>query len=69
VTVNGKPQIHYRQWPTIESPVINMNNSLLKIDDGQTAITVDWTGTYPVIRRNESRLKQTQSSQDCDLLQ
>jgi hypothetical protein len=55
VTVNGKQQIPYRQWPMIESPVINMQNRVLKMDDGKTKITVDWTGKYPTIRReNES---------------
>jgi hypothetical protein len=59
VTVNGKQQVHYRQWPMIESPMINMNGSLLKIDDGQTVITVDWTGPCPVIRRSESATAHT----------
>jgi hypothetical protein len=52
VTVNGKKEIHYDQWPMIESPYINMNNNILKIDDGQTKITVNWTGELPEISRN-----------------
>ncbi|GHV47879.1 hypothetical protein FACS1894181_02290 [Bacteroidia bacterium] len=52
VTINGKKEIPYQQWPMIESPYINMDNSILKIDDGKKKITVDWTGKYPVVQRN-----------------
>ena len=54
VTINGKREIPYRQWPMIESPFVNMNNSILKIDDGQTKITVDWQGRLPIISRNNN---------------
>ncbi len=53
VRINGRQEIPYEQWPMIESPYVTMNNNLLVIDDGQSKITVDWTGDYPVIRRNE----------------
>ena len=52
VTINGKQEEPYRQWPMIESPYVNLTNSVLKIDDGQTKISVDWQGEMPVIRRN-----------------
>jgi hypothetical protein len=35
----------------IESPWVNMNNSILVIDDGNTMITVNWQEDYPVISR------------------
>jgi hypothetical protein len=53
VIINGKKEIPYQQWPMIESPYINMNNSILKIDDGQTKIIVDWTGRNPIIQRDK----------------
>lgn len=51
VTINGKPELPFRDWPMIESPYITMNNSTLKIDNGQTQITVDWHSELPVIKR------------------
>jgi hypothetical protein len=36
----------------IESPWINMNNSILDINDGKTIIKVDWLGDYPVIKKS-----------------
>ncbi|MDR1964209.1 MAG: hypothetical protein LBQ50_10555 [Planctomycetaceae bacterium] len=51
VTINGVVERFLDGWPMIESPVIRMNNSVLKIDDGKTRITVDWQEDYPVIRR------------------
>ena len=53
VTINGKRDTPYRQWPMIESPYINMDNNMLRIDDGQTKITVDWQKELPVISRSK----------------
>jgi hypothetical protein len=53
VTINGKKEPSYEQWPMIESPYVNMDNSVLSIDDGQTKITVDWTGKLPKISRTK----------------
>ena len=52
VTINGKREIPYQQWPMIESPSINMNNSILKIN-GENPITVDWQGALPIIKRGK----------------
>ena len=52
VTINGKREIPYQQWPMIESPYVNMNNSVLKIG-GSSPITVDWQGELPKIRRGK----------------
>ncbi|MCK0146483.1 hypothetical protein MWU78_12580 [Arenibacter sp. F26102] len=52
VKIKNKSELGYRQWPMIESPSINMDNSILKIDDGQTEITVNWQGNIPVITAN-----------------
>ena len=52
VRINGKQEIPYQGWPMIESPYINMDSSILKIDDGKTKITVNWQGNYPKIKRN-----------------
>ena len=51
VTVNGKPETPYREWPMIESPFINMNNSVLDINYNKTKIVVDWQGDYPKINK------------------
>ena len=53
VTINGKNEIPYQQWPMIESPHVNMNNSVLEID-GATRIRVDWQGEYPKISRSKN---------------
>jgi hypothetical protein len=53
VTINGKRDIPYQQWPMIESPYINMNNSVLKIGGPTPVITVDWQGDLPKISRNK----------------
>ena len=53
VFINGKQEIDAGQWPLISSPFINMNNSMLDINDGNTKIQVDWKGDYPKIKRNE----------------
>jgi cytochrome c-type biogenesis protein CcmE len=37
----------------IESPYVNMNDNILIIDDGKSKITVNWTGDYPEVQRNE----------------
>ena len=52
VWINGKQEIPYQDWPIIESPYVNMDSSILKIDDGKTKITVNWQGNYPKIKRN-----------------
>jgi hypothetical protein len=51
VTINGKQEPHYREWPMIESSWINMNKSILDINDGKAIIKVDWRGDYPVIKK------------------
>ena len=53
VIINGKAELPYRDWPMLGSPYVNMNNSVLKIDDGETRITVNWQGKIPVITRND----------------
>ncbi len=50
VKINSVPQIPYDQWPMIESPFINMENSVLEINYGKQHIQVDWTSDYPHIR-------------------
>ncbi len=52
VRINGKQEIPYQDWPMIESPYVNMENSILKIDDGKTKITVNWSGNIPVITKD-----------------
>jgi hypothetical protein len=52
VTINGIKEISYQDWPMIKSPYINMDNSMLKIEKGQTRITVDWRSELPVIKTN-----------------
>jgi hypothetical protein len=51
-TINGKKEMSCDEWPMIESPYVHMEHSVLKIDDGKTKITVDWTGELPVISKN-----------------
>jgi hypothetical protein len=51
VMINGKTDISYDKWPMIESPFINMDNSKLSIKNGTSSINVDWSGEYPVIKR------------------
>ncbi len=51
VTINGKTETPYQQWPMIESPLITMDNSVLNIQAGRHDIQVDWNGDYPVIQR------------------
>lgn len=52
VRINGKQETPYQDWPMIESPFINMDNSILKIDDGKIKIAVAWQGNIPVITKN-----------------
>jgi hypothetical protein len=54
VTINGKSDIPYREWPMIESPVIHLNNNILELSDGIQRITVDWQDDYPKIIRTGS---------------
>jgi hypothetical protein len=49
VTVNGKKDPPYRDWPVIGSPWINLKNGVLEINDGKARIVVDWRGELPVI--------------------
>ena len=51
VKIENEKETGYRQWPMIESPCINMNNSVLRIMDNTTHIEVDWQGDYPVIKK------------------
>jgi len=52
VTINGKREMPYQQWPMIESPDVNMDNLRLKIESNGSRILVDWRGKYPIIQRN-----------------
>ncbi len=51
VTVDGTPMQAWEQWPLLESPYVNMDNSVLHISEGETVITVDWTGDLPIITK------------------
>lgn len=51
VSINGKPEIPYGEWPVIGSPFINLTNNKLDIRDGKKRIVVDWQGDYPKIKR------------------
>jgi hypothetical protein len=52
VTINGKPDLTYKEWPMIKSDFVNMDSSILEIDDGKVKISVDWQDEYPVITTN-----------------
>jgi hypothetical protein len=52
VTINGQQEKPWQDWPLISSPFINMDNSILKIDNELTKIIVDWRTELPVIQRN-----------------
>lgn len=52
VWINGKMDIPFDQWPMIESPHVNMDDSVLKIHYRKAKILVDWKGAYPKINRN-----------------
>ena len=51
VSINGVQERFLDGWPMVKSPIIHMNNGVLKIDDGKMKIEVDWQDNYPVIRR------------------
>lgn len=51
VLIDGRPERFLDGWPMIESPMAQMDNGILKIDDGKTRITVDWRETWPKIMR------------------
>jgi len=51
VRINGKEDPHYRQWPVIGSPWVNLQNGVLEINDGKSRVTVDWRGESPAITR------------------
>ena len=52
VWINGKMDVSYDLWPMIESPHVNMDDSVLKIQSGKTKISVDWKGQFPGINRS-----------------
>ena len=52
VAINGVEERFLDGWPLLKSPFAEMDDSVLKIDDGKTKITVDWRGDYPKIMRN-----------------
>jgi hypothetical protein len=52
VWINDKMDISFDQWPMIESPTVNMDDRVLKIQSGKTKILVDWKGEYPKINRS-----------------
>ena len=52
VAINGVEERFLDGWPLLKSPFVEMDDSVLKIDDGKTKITVDWRGDYPKITRN-----------------
>lgn len=51
VTINGKDDPPYREWPVIGSPMINLKMGVLEINDGKRRVEVDWRGDYPRISR------------------
>jgi hypothetical protein len=51
VWIDDKMDITFDQWPMVESPWVNMEKSVLNIQEGNTKILVDWKGEYPVINR------------------
>jgi hypothetical protein len=52
VTINGEPDLSYEEWPMIKSPIVNMDSSILDIDDGKVKISVNWQDEYPAITTN-----------------
>jgi len=52
VWINGVMDISYDRWPMIESPFVNMDKSVLKIQEGKTKIVADWSSEYPKITRS-----------------
>ncbi len=54
VKINGESEQHYKEWPMIGSPFVNMKNSVLNIETGTEKIIVDWSGSYPQISQSKN---------------
>ncbi len=50
--INGKlREVDFATWPLAESPVMTLNDSILRITQGGDRVEVDWSGELPRISR------------------
>ncbi|MDT8300562.1 MAG: hypothetical protein RQ760_03695 [Sedimentisphaerales bacterium] len=50
--INGQLR-RYDNWPVADSPVVSLQNSVLRISQGGDSFTVEWSGQLPKIRKNQ----------------
>ncbi len=50
VSINGEP-LDLDAWPVFESPVVNLNGSVLTVEQGGDRLVVDWSGELPRFER------------------
>lgn len=55
VWINDKKEIPYNRWPLIDSPMIRMENSNLRITGNDKRIVVDWSGATPKISQYNTK--------------
>jgi hypothetical protein len=49
--INGKlREVDFNTWPLIESPVMNLKDGILRIEQGGERVEVDWSGELPRIK-------------------
>ena len=49
-SVNGV-DLDYETWPICESPYLSCRDGVMKVNDGQEGMEVDWSGDLPVYKR------------------